>query len=82
MMNLFSSKYLSNNIARERLKLILIHDRTDISSNLLDLIKYEIVQVINNYIEIDVSDVKVKLTQSTINEGGYSILVANIPLKR
>ena len=39
-------------------------------------------QVINKYIEIDISAVEVKLAKSSTSEGDGSILVANIPIKR
>lgn len=81
-MNLFSSKSSSKKVASERLKIILIHDRNDLSNELLGLIRHEMLQVINKYIEIDISAVEVKLAKSSTSEGDYSILVANIPIKR
>ena len=82
MVNLFSSKSSSRKVASERLKVILIHDRNDLSNELLELIRHEMLQVINKYIEIDISAVEVKLAKSSTVEGDYSILVANIPIKR
>ena len=82
MVNLFSSKSSSRKVASERLKVILIHDRNDLSNELLELIRHEMPQVINKYIEIDISAVEVKLAQSSTSEGDYSILVANIPIKK
>lgn len=81
-MNSFSSKSSSRKVASERLKIILIHDRNDLSNELLELIRHEMLQVINKYIEIDISAVEVKLAKSSTSEGDYSILVANIPIKR
>jgi len=82
VVNLFSSKSSSRKVASERLKVILIHDRNDLSNELLELIRHEMPQVINKYIEIDISAVEVKLAQSSTSEGDYSILVANIPIKK
>jgi len=82
VVNLFSSKSSSRKVASERLKIILIHDRNDLSNELLELIRHEMLQVINKYIEIDISAVEVKLAKSNTSEGDYSILVANIPIKR
>lgn len=82
MLNLFSSKPSSKVIANERLKLILIQDKEYLSDELLDKLKCEILHVINKYIEIDVVNTKIKLTKSNISESDYSILVANIPLKK
>ena len=82
MVNLFSSKSSSRKVASERLKIILIHDRNDLSNELLELIRHEMLQVINKYIEIDIFAVEVKLAKSSTSEGDYSILVANIPIKK
>lgn len=72
----------SKDVAKERLKLILIHDRADLSPELLDEIKEEILNVIAKYVEIDNSDVEVKLTKTNVDEGNSPALVANIPIKR
>lgn len=53
MMNLFSSTSSSNGLERERLKLILVHDKTDISSDVLDTIREEILEVIDRHIKTD-----------------------------
>lgn len=72
----------SKDVAKERLKLILIHDRADLSPELLEAIKGEILNVIAKYVEIDNSDVEVKLTRTNSDEGNSPALVANIPIKR
>ncbi|WP_026884846.1 cell division topological specificity factor MinE [Clostridium akagii] len=82
LFSLFSRKPASKDVANERLKLILIHDRADLSPELLDLIKEEIMNVIAKYVEIDNSDVEVKLTKVQDGEGSSPALVANIPIKR
>lgn len=84
-MNLFSfftNKPSSKEVANERLKLILIHDRADLSPELLELIKGEIMDVIAKYVEIDNSDVEVKLTRTSAEEGNAPALVANIPIRK
>ncbi|KOF56723.1 MULTISPECIES: cell division topological specificity factor MinE [Clostridium] len=82
-MDLFSIfKSSSKDVAKERLKLILIHDRADLSPELLEAIKGEILNVIAKYVEIDNSDVEVKLTKTDLDEGNSPALVANIPIKR
>ncbi len=63
--------------AKERLQLVLINDRTDISPAVLDSIKDEILQVISRHIEIDSASVHIALE----NEGRSQRLVADIPLK-
>ncbi|MFT8344388.1 MAG: cell division topological specificity factor MinE, partial [Clostridium beijerinckii] len=78
MMNLFSSTSSSNGLERERLKLILVHDKTDISSDVLDTIREEILEVIDRHIKTDNSCKKMMLTQDTVNIDNYSILIASI----
>ncbi|NRT71292.1 cell division topological specificity factor MinE [Clostridium beijerinckii] len=81
MMNLFSSTSSSNGLERERLKLILVHDKTDISSDVLDTIREEILEVIDRHIKTDNSCKKIMLTQDIVNIDNYSILIASIPMK-
>ena len=78
----FSSKPSSKNVAKERLNLILIHDRADFAPELLGKIKEEILSVISKYVEIDDDEVDVKLTPVDERERNSSALVASIPIKR
>ncbi|MEW6541947.1 MAG: cell division topological specificity factor MinE [Bacillota bacterium] len=68
----------SKNIAKERLRLVLIHDRADISPQLLQLLKNEIVEVISKYMEIDDKGLEVSLE----HVDKQVALVANIPIKK
>lgn len=74
---LLSNKQQSANQAKERLKLVLIHDRTDLTSDKLERMKNELLQVIARYIEIDPDAVKIRMAQ----EGREQRLVADIPLR-
>lgn len=78
----FTNKPSSKDVANERLKLILIHDRADLSPELLEMIKGEILNVIAKYVEIDNSDVDVKLTRTGVEDGNAPALVANIPIRK
>jgi cell division topological specificity factor len=62
--------------AKERLQLVLIHDRTDISPVVMDLLKGEIIDVISKHVDIDREGVEINLTQTQRENR----LVANIPL--
>ena len=64
--------------AKERLKLVLINDRTDLSPQALESLKNEIMQVISRYIDIDPATVSISMTQ----EGREQRLVADIPIKQ
>jgi cell division topological specificity factor len=63
--------------AKERLKLVLIHDRTDLTSGQMERMKDELLQVISRYVEIDPVAVNIKMT----HDGREQRLVADIPLK-
>ena len=71
----------SKNVAKERLKLVLVHDRVDCSPQLLDMIKSDILNVIANYAEIEQDGLEIKMAKSRNEEddGPISALVANIP---
>jgi len=73
----------SKDIAKERLKLILIHDRANVSPKFLDMIKGDIIKVISNYMEIDEAGMDIKLSRIERENDNYSsALIANIPIKR
>lgn len=63
--------------AKERLKLVLIHDRTDLTASMLESLKDEIIQVISRHVEIDAQEVRIEMTQ----DGRQQRLIADIPLK-
>jgi cell division topological specificity factor len=66
----------SGEIAKERLRLVLSHDRANISPALLDTLKDEIVTVISRHVAIDAEGVEVTFSQSARE----TRLVADIPL--
>lgn len=63
--------------AKERLKLVLIHDRTDLSAGMMKQMKDELISVISRYVEIDPSAVRIEMEQV----GREQRLLADIPLK-
>ncbi|HBK53622.1 cell division topological specificity factor MinE [Syntrophomonas wolfei] len=67
----------SRDIARERLRLVLIHDRASVSPNFLNTLKEELIRVIREYMEIDEESLVVDLE----NEENSIALVANIPIR-
>lgn len=66
----------SGEVAKERLRLVLSHDRAGVSPALLSTLKDEIITVISRHVAIDVEDVQVTFSQSARE----SRLVADIPL--
>jgi cell division topological specificity factor len=73
----------SKDIAANRLKVCIIHDKTQGSPEILDMIRNEIIKVIENYVEFDRSALEVQITHSDCSDGktAASALVANIPIK-
>jgi len=67
----------SANQAKERLKLVLIHDRTDLTPSSLETLKDELIAVISRHVEIDPSAVRIEMT----HEGREQRLIADIPLR-
>ncbi|ACB84117.1 cell division topological specificity factor MinE [Natranaerobius thermophilus] len=56
-------KNMSKDIAKDRLRLLLVHDRANMSPELLQEVKQEIIDVINKYMEIDEESSEVNLTR-------------------
>ncbi|WP_097026085.1 cell division topological specificity factor MinE [Clostridium peptidivorans] len=77
----FTPKPASKNVAKERLKLILIHDRADFSPELLENIREDIMKVISKYVEIDREDMEIKMTSSDEEQSSSPALIASIPIK-
>ncbi|KYO64771.1 MULTISPECIES: cell division topological specificity factor MinE [Thermovenabulum] len=75
----------SKEIAKERLKLILVHDRANVSPKFLEMIKSQLINLISDYIEVEEEGMEVKLTRIKKDEEEDTTvpaLVANIPIKR
>lgn len=78
-----NKKSSSKDVARERLKLVLVHDRAGVSDTFLDSVKNDIIQVINKYFELDENGLDIELTRVEQEDGSYaSALVASLPIKR
>ena len=72
----------SKNTAKERLHLVLMQDRANVSADFLELMKQEIIEVIKKYIEVDEGAIDVRLTNKANDDGttGAPALYANIPI--
>jgi cell division topological specificity factor len=87
-MDLFRSGFRqstrSKDLAKERLKLVLVHDRVNVSSRFLEMIKGDIIRVISDYMEIDEDNLEIKVTKTKRDEDDTLVpaLMANIPIKR
>jgi cell division topological specificity factor len=73
----FFTRKRSAESAKERLQLVLVHDRTDLTPAQLDALKNELLEAISHYIEIDPEAVQIGLER----DGRSQRLVADIPLR-
>ena len=62
--NLFNKKTSSKDVAKDRLKLVLIHDRANCSTQVLEMLKTDIIRVISNYMEIDEEELDIQITKT------------------
>ncbi len=77
MMDWLRGHKRSADSAKERLQLVLIHDRTDMSPAELTSLKDELIQVISRHVDIDADAVQIDLQ----HDGRSQRLVADIPLR-
>jgi cell division topological specificity factor len=76
-LNKITGRTSSASEAKERLKLVLIHDRTDINPEVLEKLKNDLIQTISNHVSIDPESIRI----SMMHEGREQRLIADIPLK-
>ena len=79
----FFRKKSSSNVAKDRLKMVLVSDRANCSPEIMEQIKNDIIHVLSKYVEIDLEglDIKIEQTESEGNNGMVPALFANIPIK-
>lgn len=75
-MRFWFRKKSSCQIAKDRLKILLISDRVNCSQEMLELIKADITKVISKYMKIDTENMDIQISAKK----GSSSLCANIPI--
>lgn len=68
----------SKEIAKDRLKVVLIHDRANISPEVMQALKNDIIEVISHYMDINKNEMEISLE----NDDNSVALLANIPINR
>jgi len=85
MKNIFSAfkRKKSGEVAKDRLKILLISDRVNCSPEILERIKADIADVISKYMKIDVETMEIQISKTgmkSINTSKTPTLYANIPI--
>lgn len=76
LQRIFGRESQSKDVAKERLRLVLVHDRASVRPEVLDKLKEDLIKVISHYLDIDQETMEVSLAR----EDNSMALVANIPI--
>lgn len=80
----FFRRKTSRQIAKDRLKILLISDRVNCSPEMMELIKNDIANVISKYMKIDTSNMDIQISKTAVANSRNGIkapvLYANIPI--
>ena len=77
----FFRKKSSRDIARDRLKLLLVSDRASCSTQIMESIKNDMIQVISKDMVIDTEGLDIQITMAESENGTLPVLFANIPIR-
>lgn len=74
-------KQTSGDIAKDRLKLLLVSERAECSPEVMEMMKNDIIQVISKYMLIDQEGLDIKITNNKKGKEDSQVLYANIPIR-
>ncbi len=74
----FFGEKASSQVARQRMQVVLMHDRMDIAPDIMEAVKNDIIAVLSRYMELDRKSIRVDLEQGK----NYTALVSNVQIKR
>lgn len=82
-MKLFFRRKTSCQVAKDRLKILLISDRLNCSPEMMEMIKRDIAKVISKYMRIDAEHMEIQINTKGCKQGhgGKPSLTANIPIE-
>lgn len=70
----------SKSVAKDRLKLVLIHDRAMLSPRVINDMKNDLITVISKYVDIDIDSLNIEILEDG-NQSRKTALIASIPIK-
>jgi cell division topological specificity factor len=76
-------KVASKDLAKDRLKLVLVHDRANTDTEFLEKIRDEIMAVLEKYMDVSDTGLDIQITTAQSEDGKSTVpaLTANIPIK-
>ncbi len=76
-------KVASKDVAKDRLKLVLVHDRANTDTEFLEKIRDEIMAVLEKYMDVSDQGLDIQITTAQSEDGKSTVpaLTANIPIK-
>ncbi|MCI6159113.1 MAG: cell division topological specificity factor MinE [Selenomonadaceae bacterium] len=80
LMQIFGKKEKSGKIAKERLQVVLIRDRANLSPEVMDNIKNDIIEVLSKYVKINRQDMEISLSDD--QDSDSAAIVVNVPVSR
>ncbi len=79
-LKIFGKEKASANVAKDRLQLVLVHDRATTSPEFIQKVKQEILDALAGHMEFDHDELDIKIEQT--EKDGKPALIANIPIKK
>ncbi|GHV38986.1 hypothetical protein FACS189490_01820 [Clostridia bacterium] len=79
LLEIFTKKQATKDTAKARLQLVLEQDRFNVSDDVMEQLKNELLRVISRYVDIDQDDLEVRVSQTG---GELPVINAHIPIKK
>ena len=74
-------KKSSSDVAKDRLKLVLVSDRASCSPEIMQKIRSDIIEVLSKYAEIDMDGIDINFTQMDTEEGSGKTVYHKVPVR-